>query len=180
MMRRWPLLLPVLVFFVLVGFFIWRLVLMGQGDMPNMIPSVMIDKPAPDFELPPLLLNKPGLKTGDLQGRVTLVNFFASWCVPCRVEHPLLSQLAERVNLVGIVYKDKPEAARAWLAQLGDPYQALAQDSDGHTGIDFGVYGVPESYLIDKHGRIRYKQVGPFTPEDISGKLVPLLAELNK
>lgn len=179
-MRRWPVLLPVAVFLVLVGFFAWRLVLMNRGDMPNMIPSVMIDKPAPAFDLPPLGLDKAGLKTADLQGQVTLVNFFASWCVPCRVEHPLLTQIAQKVRLVGIVYKDKPEDARAWLARLGNPYDRLAQDREGRAGIDFGVYGVPESYLIDKQGRIRYKQVGPFTPEDIQGKLLPLLAELNK
>lgn len=180
MLRRWSVMLPVLIFFVLVGFFYWRIVMMERGDMPNMIPSAMIDKPAPEFDLPPLLLEKAGLKTADLQGQVTLVNFFASWCIPCRVEHPLLTQLAGRVRLVGIVYKDKPEDARAWLSRLGDPYKALAQDRDGRVGIDFGVYGVPESYLIGKDGRIRFKQVGPFTPEDISNKLVPLLAELQK
>jgi DsbE subfamily thiol:disulfide oxidoreductase len=179
-MRRWPVLLPVVVFVVLVGFFGWRLILMQKGDTPNLIPSVMINKPAPSFDLPALLLDKPGLKSDDLKGQVTLVNFFASWCIPCRVEHPLLSQLGSHVKLVGIVYKDKPEAARGFLDTLGDPYKAIAQDRDGRVGIDFGVYGVPESYLIDKEGRIRYKQVGPFTPEDINGKLIPMLAELNK
>ena len=140
----------------------------------------MISKPAPEFDLPPLVLDRPGLKLGDLKGKVTLVNFFASWCVPCRVEHPLLSQLADRVNLVGVAYKDKPEDSRAWLSRLGDPYKALAMDRDGRVGIDFGVYGVPESYLIDKNGVIRFKQTGPFSPDDIAQKLIPMLAELQK
>ena len=179
-MRRWPALLPVIVFLALAGMFYWRIVLMEQGDMPNNIPSPMISKAAPEFDLPPLLLDKAGVKLGDLKGKVTLVNFFASWCVPCRVEHPLLSQLGDRVNLVGIAYKDKPEDSRSWLGKLGDPYKALGVDRDGRVGIDFGVYGVPESYLIDKNGVIRFKQTGPFTPEDIAKKLMPMLAELQK
>lgn len=181
-MRRFTTLLPVLIFVVLAGFFGYRLLLIDKGDAPNMIPSVMIDKPVPAFDLPPLSDAKPGLKVADLQGKVTLINFFASWCVPCRAEHPLLMELAKtgKVALVGINYKDKPEDATAWLNRLGDPYAALAADRDGRTGIDFGVYGVPESYLIDKNGRIRFKQTGPFTPEDITGKLLPLVAELNK
>ena len=179
-MRRWPALLPVAVFLILAGMFYWRIVMMERGDMPNNIPSPMISKPAPEFDLPPLVLDRPGLKLADLKGKVTLVNFFASWCVPCRVEHPLLSQLADRVNLVGVAYKDKPEDSRAWLSRLGDPYKALAMDRDGRVGIDFGVYGVPESYLIDKNGVIRFKQTGPFSPDDIAQKLIPMLAELQK
>ena len=167
-------------FLILAGMFYWRIVMMERGDMPNNIPSPMISKPAPEFDLPPLVLDRPGLKLGDLKGKVTLVNFFASWCVPCRVEHPLLSQLADRVNLVGVAYKDKPEDSRAWLSRLGDPYKALAMDRDGRVGIDFGVYGVPESYLIDKNGVIRFKQTGPFSPDDIAQKLIPMLAELQK
>jgi DsbE subfamily thiol:disulfide oxidoreductase len=183
-MRRWPTLLPVIVFLVLVGFFARRLVLIDRGDAPDLIPSVMIDKEAPGFDLPPLLLNKAGAKSADLQGKVTLINFFSSWCIPCRAEHPLLVDLMstakDRLTLIGIDYKDRPEDGRAWLGRLGDPYQAIAMDRDGRVGIDFGVYGVPESYLIDRQGRIRYKQIGPFTPEDIHGKLLPLLAELSK
>jgi DsbE subfamily thiol:disulfide oxidoreductase len=177
-MRRWPVVLPLGVFLVLIGFFLWPL--LKPGYAPNLVPSALIDKPAPSFDLPPLLPNKQGLKEADLKGKVTLVNFFASWCVPCRIEHPLLGKLADRVVLVGIDYKDKPEDAKAYLNSLGDPYRALAVDSDGRTAIDFGVYGVPESYLIDKQGRIRFKQVGPFTPDDINGKLLPLVAELSK
>jgi DsbE subfamily thiol:disulfide oxidoreductase len=176
-MRRVLYLLPVVVFLVLGGFF-WR----GLQMDPQLIPSPMIDKPAPAFDLPPLKTDKPGLASADLQGKVTLVSFFASWCIPCRTEHPLLMDLAAsgKLRVVGINYKDKPEDALAWLGKLGDPYAAIGADRDGRVGIDFGVYGVPESYLIDKQGRIRFKQTGPFTPEDISKKLLPMVAELSK
>jgi DsbE subfamily thiol:disulfide oxidoreductase len=177
-MRRWILLLPLAVFLVLVGFFLWPL--LQPGYSPSLVPSALINKPVPDFDLPPLRPDKQGLKQADLKGQVTLVNFFASWCVPCRIEQPLLGPLANRVVVVGIDYKDKPEDAVAWLNRWGDPYRALAADREGRVAIDFGVYGVPESYLIDKQGRIRYKQVGPFTPDDINDKLLPLVAELSK
>jgi DsbE subfamily thiol:disulfide oxidoreductase len=186
MLRRWSTLLPLVVFVVLVGFFAWRLVLITRGDAPNLIPSVMIDKPAPPFDLPPLMADRPGATAADFSGTLTLINFFSSWCIPCRAEHPLLVGLMTqpavkgKLRLVGIDYKDKPEDGRGWLSRLGDPYQAIGMDRDGRVGIDFGVYGVPESYLIDGQGRIRYKQVGPFTPEDIQSKLLPLLAELSK
>jgi len=173
--------LPVLIFLVLAGFFGYRLVMIGQGDSPSAIPSVMIDKPAPQFDLPPLYDGKAGLSSAGLQGKVTLVNFFASWCIPCRAEHPLLAGLTGKgFVLVGVNYKDKPEDAKAWLDRLGDPYDVLVADRQGQTGIDFGVYGVPESYLIDKQGRIRFKQTGPFTPETIEKDLLPRVAELNK
>ncbi|MDR3440208.1 DsbE family thiol:disulfide interchange protein [Telmatospirillum sp.] len=186
MMRRWPTFLPIGVFAVLVCFFAWRLVLITRGDAPNLIPSVMIDKPAPAFDLPPLVLDRPGATGAALTGKVTLINFFSSWCIPCRAEHPLLidlmnrSEIKGRLVLMGIDYKDKPEDGRGWLNRLSNPYEVIGMDRDGRVGIDFGVYGVPESYLIDRQGRIRYKQVGPFTPEDIQGKLLPLLAELSK
>ena len=186
MPRRWSTVLPLAVFAVLVAFFAWRLILITRGDAPNLIPSVMIDKPAPGFDLPPLTQDRPGMAAADLSGQVTLVNFFSSWCIPCRAEHPLLVDLMaqpgvkERLRLVGIDYKDRPEDGRGWLSRLGNPYQAIGIDRDGRVVIDFGVYGVPESYLIDRTGRIRYKQVGPFTPDDIRGKLLPLLAELSK
>jgi len=180
MMRRWQVLLPLFMFFVVLGFFVLRLIKMEQGDMPNDIKTVLLDKPAPEFALPPLLDGKPGLASADFQGKVTLVNFFASWCVPCRSEHPLFASLAGKVNLVGINYKNEPAEARAWLANLGDPYQAIAVDRDGRVAIDFGVYGVPESYLIDRQGRIRYAWKKPFTPQEIQTTLLPLVAELSK
>lgn len=179
-MRRWPVLLPVAFFAVILGFFVLRLVKMEQGDMPNDIKTVLIDKEAPDFALPPLVMEKPGLSRADLAGKVTLVNFFASWCVPCRSEHPLLVGLGAKVNLVGIAYKNEPAEARTWLANLGDPYSAIAVDRDGRVAIDFGLYGVPESYLIDREGRIRYAWKKPLTPQEIQTTLLPLVAELSK
>src|SRR5579859_6161796 len=145
-MRRLIYLLPVLVFVAITAYFFRGL----QRD-PSLLPSALIDKPAPQFDLPGLGA-KPGLASGDLAGHVVLVNFFASWCVPCRVEHPLLMRLAteEKLPLYGIAYKDKPENTQHLLAQTGDPYRQIGVDADGRTGIDFGVYGVPETYVIDK------------------------------
>ncbi len=178
---RWTYLVPLLGFAVLAGFFIYRLYLVEQGDTPNLIPSVLISKPAPTFDLPPLQAGERGFKTADLRGKVTLVNFFASWCIPCREEHPFLPQVTQAgIALVGINYKDRPEDAKAWLAELGNPYPVIAADAAGRTGIDFGVYGVPESYLIDKQGVIRFKQTGPLTPDIIKNQLIPLVEKLNK
>ncbi len=177
---RWPVLIPLALFVVLLGFFGVRLVKMNQGDMPDDIKTVLIDKPAPQFSLPPLIEGGQGFSSADFKGKVTLVNFFASWCVPCRGEHPLLAPLADKVQLVGIAYKNKPEDATAWLAGLGNPYQVVAADLDGRVAIDFGLYGVPESYLIDREGRIRYAWKKPFSPDEIQHKLLPLIAELSK
>ncbi|MDE2163420.1 MAG: heme lyase CcmF/NrfE family subunit [Alphaproteobacteria bacterium] len=179
--RGWTYLVPLLAFAVLAGFFIWRIHLIAEGDTPNLIPSVMVNKSAPQFNLPPLLAGQPGFKTADLRGKVTLVNFFASWCVPCREEHPYLSEVAKAgIVLVGINYKDRAEDAKAWLAEQGDPYKTVAVDAHGQTGLNFGVYGVPESYLIDKNGVIRFKQTGPLTPDIIKNQLIPLAEKLGK
>jgi cytochrome c biogenesis protein CcmG, thiol:disulfide interchange protein DsbE len=174
-MRRLAYLTPLIVFTVLALYFV-----LGLRRDPALLPSALIDQPAPQFDLPGLG-DKPGLATADLGGRVVLVNFFASWCAPCRVEHPLLMRLAAegRVALYGIDYKDKPEDATRLLAQLGDPYHRIGIDRAGRTAIDFGVYGVPETYVVDQAGRIRYRQVGPITPEDYDGKLLPLLKQLG-
>ncbi len=179
MMRRLIYLLPVLAFAGIAGWF-WQ-GLAPERD-PTLVPSAMIDKPVPEFDLPPLEAGKPGLKSAELKGQVTLINFFASWCVPCRAEHPLLLTLAKdkRLQLDGIAYKNKPEDTAAYLAELGNPYARVALDQPGRTAIDFGVYGVPESYLIDRDGRIRFRQVGPLTEDVIEGKLKPLIAELTK
>jgi len=172
-------LLPLALFIIMIGFFVCRLSLIERGNMPRDIPSVVLNKPAPGFNLPPLL--KTGLKTADFKGKVTLVNFFASWCVDCLAEHKYLTDLASKgAVLAGIDYKDTPANGQAWLAKNGNPYNVIAIDRDGHTGIDFGVYGVPETYVIDKQGIIRYKQTGAVTPEIISDKLLPLIKELNK
>jgi len=179
--RRWITALPVFAFAVLVGFFVWRLYLASEGDTPNLIPSVMIDRPAPAFDLPPLYANQPGLKTVDLKGKVTLINFFASWCEPCRIEHPVLSDIPKsRLRVIGINYKDRAQDAKGWLRELGDPYTQIAVDRAGRTGIDFGVYGVPESYLIDKNGVIRFKQTGPLTGDVIRNQILPLVEKLSK
>jgi cytochrome c-type biogenesis protein CcmF len=179
--RGWIYLAPLLAFAILGGFLIHRLRLAGEGDTPNLIPSVLINRPAPNFDLPPLRAGESGFRTADLRGRVTLVSFFASWCGPCRVEHPLLPQVAKAgITVIGVDYKDKPGDAKAWLAELGDPYRAVAVDANGRTGIEFGLYGVPESYLIDKQGVIRFKQVGPLTPEVVQRQLIPLAETLSK
>ncbi len=177
----WIYAIPTLAFVVLVGFFIYRLYLVEEGFVPNLIPSVLIDKPAPAFDLPPLEASERGFKTADLRGKVTLVNFFASWCLPCREEHPILSQVSQAgIVLVGMNYKDRPEDAKSWLQELGNPYGIVAVDANGRTGIDFGVYGVPESYLIDKQGIIRWKQTGPLTPDIIRDRLLPMAEKLSK
>lgn len=181
MMRRFLPLIPVTLFLLLALVFVYRLKLIGEGDTPNLIQSVMIGKPAPQFSLPPLMEGEKPVTDALLKGRVTLVSIFASWCVPCRAEHPLLGDIEKAgIPVIGINYKDKPDAARKWIAEEGNPYAAIGEDSDGRVAIDFGVYGVPESYLIDKNGVIRFKQTGPLTPDIIENKLLPLAGELSK
>jgi cytochrome c biogenesis protein CcmG/thiol:disulfide interchange protein DsbE len=174
-LRRLLFLVPLVLFAVLAGYFA-----LGLSRDPSVLPSALIDKPAPEFNLP-ALGEGPGLARADLAGGVALVNFFASWCSPCRLEHPLLMRLKQegRVALYGIDYKDKREEARRLLAQLGDPYRRIGFDRDGRTAIDFGVYGVPETYVIDKEGHIRYRQVGPITREDYERRILPLLRQLG-
>lgn len=170
--RRLPLLalLPLLGFVGLAAVFALGLL----GD-PSKVPSVLIGRPVPTFTLPPLEgANRdgqavPGLSSDDLKkGQVTLVNVWASWCVPCRDEHPLLMALAkEGVRIVGINYKDDPENALRFLGMLGTPFAAIGSDRAGRTTLDWGVYGVPETFVIDGEGRIRYKHIGPLTPEAV-------------
>lgn len=176
-MRKALYLLPLLAFFVLVAWF--ALALRPNYD-PQTLPSAMIDQPAPAFDLA-ALNGGANLSLSGLKGQVVLVNFFASWCVPCRVEQPILMRLAKQdhVALYGIDYKDQPAAARRVLAELGDPYRAIGLDADGITGINFGVYGVPETYVIDKNGQIRKRFVGPLTEESLQQELLPLLKQLN-
>jgi cytochrome c biogenesis protein CcmG/thiol:disulfide interchange protein DsbE len=179
MMRRVLFLLPVALFLVLAGYF--ALALRPDHD-PHELPSAMLDKPAPAFALAGLK-DGSGLDRAALgDGQVTIVNFFASWCVPCRAEHPLLMGLGERLNvpLYGIAYKDKPSDAAHYLDQLGDPYKRIGLDEAGRVGIDFGVYGVPETYVIDKTGRIRLRFVGPLTAEALNKELLPLIKELGR
>ncbi|MFQ5346699.1 MAG: DsbE family thiol:disulfide interchange protein [Rhodothalassiaceae bacterium] len=156
-------LLPLIALAAILAAFGWYL---ASGEDPRLIPSPLIDKPVPEFDLPPLAAGIPGLASRDLAaGRVVLVNVFASWCAPCRIEHPFLSALAaEGVPVYGIAYKDAPEDTRAMLAELGNPYERIGVDRDGRVGIDLGVYGVPETYVVSGDGRIRHKHIGPILP----------------
>jgi cytochrome c biogenesis protein CcmG/thiol:disulfide interchange protein DsbE len=176
-MRKALYLLPLLAFCVLVAWF--ALALRPNYD-PQTLPSAMIDQPAPAFDLA-ALNGGANLSLSGLKGQVVLVNFFASWCLPCRIEQPILMRLAKQdhVALYGIDYKDQPAAAKRVLAELGDPYRAIGLDADGITGIDFGVYGVPETYVIDKNGQIRKRFVGPLTEQSLQQELLPLLKQLN-
>lgn len=176
MTRRLAFLLPVVVFAGLVAVFA-----VGLTHDPHLVPSALIDRPAPDFALPGLYEGAEGLSRKDLDSGVTLVNFFASWCAPCREEHGQLLALARRpgVTLDGIAYKDKPEDARRFLDGLGNPFRRIGLDRNGVTAIDFGVYGVPETYIVDGSGHIRYRQVGPVTAADITQKILPVISRIN-
>ena len=177
-MRKLVYLLPLAGFFALATYFALAL---APGRDPQALPSALIDKKLPDFSLPELAGS--GTITPDtLRGQVTVINYFASWCAPCRIEHPLLMRLAnrEKLALTGIAYKDRPEDAQRFLAQLGDPYARIAADRSGRTGLDFGVYGVPETYVVDRTGRIRKRFVGPLTAEAIDRELLPLVRDLGK
>ncbi|KQP80233.1 DsbE family thiol:disulfide interchange protein [Methylobacterium sp. Leaf117] len=168
--------LPLVTFAVLAAIFFLRL---RSGADPAAIPSALIGKPAPEFVLPGLPglatngASIPGVSRADLLGNVTVVNFWASWCAPCQVEHPQLMRLAREpgVHLVGIAYKDTPENGRRFLTRNGIPFQAVGLDMEGRTGIDFGVYGVPETFIIGPDGTIRDKLVGILTPESYAGVL---------
>jgi cytochrome c biogenesis protein CcmG/thiol:disulfide interchange protein DsbE len=169
-------LVPLAIFIVLVAF-----LGIGLGLNPREVPSPLINKPAPAFQLPQLHRPDQTFSQQDMKGRVWLLNVWASWCVSCREEHPLLVEFA-RTNVVpvyGLNYKDKPDDALAWLKQFGDPYALSIVDRDGRVGIDYGVYGVPETFVIDKQGAIRYKQIGPITPEALQNKILPLVKELQ-
>jgi cytochrome c biogenesis protein CcmG/thiol:disulfide interchange protein DsbE len=176
---RLPLLIPLALFLALAGVFLLRLY---GGDISE-VPSALVGKPAPEFALPPLEgmttngAPVPGLARADLDGRITLLNVFASWCGPCRAEHPLLMELAtdERIRVVAINYKDQPENARRFLGRLGNPFAAIGVDTGGRAAIDWGVYGVPETFLIGKDGIILLKHIGPLTPQAVRDRLMPTI-----
>ena len=170
--RRWVFLIPLVVFAALAGIFLIRLESGGDTDF---IPSALGGKPAPEFALAPLDPALPGLKRADLLGQVTVVNIFASWCVPCRDEHPQLQKLAAAGNarLVGIDYKDAGDNARRFLGELGNPYSAIGVDAAGRAAIDWGVYGVPETFIVSGDGIIRFKKVGPISDEDLTKVILP-------
>src|SRR5262249_23602838 len=159
------------IFIALLGF-----LAVGLKLDPKEVPSPLVGKPAPAFELPVLHQPDKRFLPADMKGQVWLLNVWASWCVSCREEHPVLVALSEtnELPLLGLNYKDKNDEALRWLAQFGNPYRLSVVDADGRIGIDYGVYGVPETYLIDGEGVIRYKQIGPLTPEIVEAKLLPL------
>lgn len=173
--RGWLYLLPVLLF-AAVGV----VLALGLERDARTLPSVLVDKPAPAFALPPLPgRDDRGFSRADLGGAVMLVNVFASWCVPCRIEHPVLEQLArEGVVVHAINYKDDPRDALSFLRTLGDPFTRVGVDREGRAAIDWGVYGVPETFVVDREGRIRYRHVGPLQPRDLERTIRPLLARL--
>jgi cytochrome c biogenesis protein CcmG/thiol:disulfide interchange protein DsbE len=173
-MKRY--LIPLIVFVVLVGF-----LAVGLNLNPREVPSPLIDKPAPAFSLPRLDAPEQKLTLQDLKGKVWLLNVWASWCVACRQEHPVLVELAgtNAVPIYGLNYKDKRDDALGWLARYGNPYVNSLSDTEGLVGIDYGVYGVPETFVIDKQGTIRLKHIGPVTPEALRDTILPLVRKLN-
>jgi len=182
--RRIPVLvlLPLVIFMALAGLFLFQLTM---GNDPSQIPSALINQPVPETDLPPVEslvkdgTQVPGFTRADLLGQVSVVNVFASWCAPCRQEHPLLEELATRdgFQMIGINYKDKPENARRFLGSLGNPYDLVGADDVGRTAIDWGVYGVPETFIVDATGTIRYKFIGPLDPASYQNVFLP---ELDK
>ena len=173
---------PVLVVVPLIAALLMAIFGWGLANSSDELPSALLDKPLPEFSLPPVQGRSEGLSTADLQGHVSLVNVFASWCVPCREEHPLFMELSRtgEIPIYGINYKDAPDQAEAWLAELGDPYDRIGADLDGRVGIDWGVYGVPETYVIAADGTIAYRHAGPITQSDIEGTIMPLVRDLQQ
>jgi cytochrome c biogenesis protein CcmG/thiol:disulfide interchange protein DsbE len=169
-------LIPFGIFIVVVGF-----LAVGLTLNPRELPSPLVGKSAPDFSLPQLHDQDKVLSSNDLKGKVWLLNFWASWCGGCKDEHPVLIQLAQsgEVPIYGMDYKDTREEALTWLRQWGNPYPIVAVDALGRTGINYGVYGVPETYVIDKAGVIRYKQIGPLRKDILQEKIMPLVRELQ-
>jgi cytochrome c biogenesis protein CcmG/thiol:disulfide interchange protein DsbE len=170
-------LIPLALFLVLLVF-----LAIGLTRDPREVPSPLIGKPAPVFALAQLHAPQKNFESQSMRGQVWLLNTWASWCVACREEHPVLMEYAKTktIPLIGLDYKDKPEEGRKWLERFGNPYDLSLSDLDGRVGIDFGVYGVPETFVIDKQGVIRYKHIGPVTPEALRDKIIPLVQELQK
>ena len=169
-------LLPLVVFVVLIGFFA-----AGLQLKPREVPSPLIGKPAPGFSLPVLDAPDKRFSGHELKGEVWLLNVWASWCAACLTEHHLLVELSKsgRIRMYGLNYKDKREDALAWLRRHGNPYAVSLSDTDGLVGIDFGVYGVPETFVIDRQGTIRLKHIGPITPEVLRDTILPMIDKLR-
>ena len=167
-----------LVLFLVLSLFLWK----GLRLDPRRVPSPLIGKPAPEFVLTDVHDPSRKFASHDMLGKVWLLNVYASWCESCRDEHPLLVEFSGKqlAPIIGLDYKDQPADARKWLDQMGNPYAISVSDLDGRVGINYGVYGVPETYVIDKSGIIRDKIIGPVTPQRISERLIPLIKELSK
>jgi cytochrome c biogenesis protein CcmG/thiol:disulfide interchange protein DsbE len=178
-MRRLLFLLPIVIVAILVALF-W-IGLDPERDK-SALPSALVGKPAPTFDLPALAEGAPRLTLDGFKGQLIAINFFASWCLPCRAEHPLLKQISAEfgVPVIGIAWKDRPDASRAFLAELGDPYEATGTDQSGRTGIDFGITGIPETFLVDGNGIVRYRFAGPLSPEGLRSELAPAIAEAKR
>ena len=177
MAKVWRYLLPLGIFAVLVWF-----LFKGLSLNPREVPSPLVNRPVPNFTLPKLHAPDQKLSASDLKGQVWLLNVWGSWCVSCRIEHPLLNELAKNnvVPIYGLNWKDKREDAIGWLNKFGDPYVASIADLDGRVAIDFGVYGAPETFIIDKQGTIRHKHIGPITAEALQKDILPLIEQLKK
>lgn len=176
MRKRLLFLVPLAAFVALAAAFY-----LGLGRDPTLIPSPLIGRPVPPFTAAALLPDHPGLSSSDLKGQVQIVNVFASWCVPCRAEHPLITDLSAQGLVVhGLNWKDKPDDARAWLSELGTPYRRVGSDLTGRAGINLGVYGVPETYVIDADGVVRYKYTGPLQERIVQNEILPLLRALQQ
>jgi cytochrome c biogenesis protein CcmG, thiol:disulfide interchange protein DsbE len=178
-MRSPRFILPAIAFSVVAAF---MLVALTSGRDPKEIPSPLIGKPAPAFTLPVLAQTDQSWSPEKMRGQVWLLNVWASWCAPCLVEHPELLKLAraKTLPLIGFNYKDEPGAAVAWLDKHGNPYTTIVADRNGRAAFDYGVYGVPETFLIDRNGTIRYKHVGPLTVDVIANKLLPMAQALAR
>ena len=170
-------LIPLGIFAVLVVF-----LAIGLGLKPREVPSPFIGKPVPEFTLPKLMAEGENISPQALKGQVWMLNVFASWCVSCRAEHDVLTRFinSEKVPVLGLNYKDEQKDAKAWLAALGNPYEHIAVDYEGQVGIDLGVYGVPETFVIDKKGIIRHKSTGPVFDETVQNDLLPLILKLRE
>lgn len=176
-MKRVLFIIPLVLFLGLAAYLGY-----GLTRDSRILPSMLIDKPAPAFALEALIPEGEGLKTENLKGKVALVNVFASWCVPCRAEHPIWVRVAEqeKIPIYGINWKDKRPDAIAWLKELGNPYQRIGYDPDNKVGVEWGVYGAPETYVIDRAGRVRYKHTGPVFSETLNDTILPLVRKLQE
>lgn len=175
--KQFLLFIPIAIFLGVAIAFGW-----GLTRDPRILPSTLIGKSVPQFSLPPVKGRSLGLSTADLRGEVSLVNVFASWCTECRLEHPLIMRLKSQsiVTVHGLNYKDPPDDAARWLDKFGDPYTRTGADIKGRVGIEWGVYGVPETFVISKDGRIAYKHIGPLSPEVLDKKIIPLIRSLKE